>query len=297
MDFVITDSGRTAAFNAGISGIKIEVTQFKLGSGVGYTPNSLTDTALHGTVLYTGVPTGFTVVDADECEFLLEVPGNIGTFNFGEIGLYLNNGELFALQALPALQQKIAFPGTGWNTIRIRARLMLVNISPVIQWVVQNLTIGAIQELPNYSFLSRPTVAPSNIYIVHQADENGNEALVTRSSGDTWDVNTHQFVPVKAGDFAIVSSTGASLVASGPLPIEQTFPVGRYLIQMKTGPLAGLIRQIQTVAGANVTWTPAFGSSPAPGDQFEILQSTCSIVVTEGSEQAFFHALSVRSVA
>lgn len=297
MDFVIVDAGRTAAFNAGISGIKIEIANFKLGSVAGYTPDPLVDTALHGTILHTGVPTGYSIINADTCEFLLEIPGNVGTFDFGEIGLYLSDGSLFAMQALPQLQQKIAFPGAGWNRILIRARLSLPALTPVIQWVVQNLTVGVIQELPNFSVLSRPSIAPSNIYIVHEADENGVEPTVTRAADDTWNVSTHTFKPVKAGDLSILpGATGGSMTVNQILPLDPTAPIGRYLIQIKTGPLKGLIRKVTNVLGAQMTWTPAFGSAPAAGEEFEILQTTTSILETEGSEISFFQAMSVRSV-
>lgn len=296
MDFVITQNGRTAAFNAGAAGIKIEIAEFKLGAEAGYTPTEL-DNALRGTILHTGVPTGFAVINEDTCEYLLEINADVGTFSFGEIGLYLTNGELFALATLPGLQQKVARPGSGWNTIRIRARLMLVGLAPIIQWTVQNLTVGVLQELPNFSLLSRPDVAPSNAYIVHDPDEYGNDAFVTRSGDDSWDVSTHGYPVVKVGEYTVlVGGTASQCQLDRPLTLESVFPAGRYLVQVKSGLKKGLIRKVTGVVNDVLQWGPAFGSPLSPGDQFEILQSNLSLVETEGNEIAFFHALSVRSV-
>lgn len=296
MDFVITDPGRTAAFNAGVAGVKIEVTNFKVGSAFGYTP-LLADVDLHGTVLWTGVPSGFTVIDPDTCEFLLEIPGDAGSFDFGEIGLYLNNGLCFAIATLPTLQQKIAQPGLGWNVIRIRARLQLVSIAPIIQWHIQHLTIGVLQEVPNYSHVPRPPASSSNAYIVHQGDEYGNDPLVTFSHDGTWDVSTHQYPVVRSGDKVVQSSTAASLTVVGNLPLPLVFPPGRFLIQATSGLQKGLVRVVTAITANSISWTPAFGAPLVPGaDQFEILQSNLSVIESESSELGFFHALSVRAV-
>lgn len=298
MDLQVTSNGVTASFNAGVSGIKIEVVQFKLGSAFGYTPvPGGPDTTLRGSTVYTGVPTNFSVISADTCEFMLEVPGNAGTFDFGEVGLFLAGDELFAIGALPGLQRKIAFPGLGWNTIRIRARIQLVGVAAVIQWVVQNITVGVIVELANYSLLDRPDVAPANAYIVHEGNEFGNDAFVTRASDETWDVSTHQYVPVKAGDLTVLAgATGGTMTVSGNVPVGNDFPLGRFLIQPKSGTQKGLVRRVTTISNATLTWTPNFGAPLAPGDQWELLQSTASLVETEGSEMSLFHALAARSI-
>lgn len=296
MDFEITQAGIQAAFNAGVAGAKIEVTTFKLGSEAGYTPSNL-DTALRGTILHTGVPTGFAVIDADTCEYVLQVNADVGTFPFGEVGLYLSNGELFAIATLPQLQHKIARPGSGWNVINIRARLRLVGISAVITWVVQNLTVGVLQELPSFSLLSRPDVAPSNAYIVHDPDDYGNEPLVTRNGDDTWDISTHGYPVVKTNEYTVqAGGTASQCVLDRPITLESQFPAGRYLIQIKDGPKIGLVRKVTGVIGTVLQWAPAFGSPLDAGTPFEILQSNLSLVETEGNEIAFFHALSVRSV-
>jgi len=296
VDLTILDSGRTASLNSGVPGIKIEIGSFTLGSAFGYAVNPATDTALHGAVLYTGTPIGYSVIDADTCEFMLQVPGNVGTFNFGEVGLHLVSGALYAVGVLPGLQQKIAAPGTGWNTINIRARLHESGLPATITFVIQEITAGAIIELPNWSTLNRPADAPSNVYIVHDADDLGNDALVTRSHDGTWDVSTHGYPVVEAGAFTVgPGATGSALLASGVLPMEASFPLGRYLIQPKTGAQAGNIRKVTSVSGSVLHWSPSFGAPLDTGDEFEILQSTASLSETVGTDIALFHALATRS--
>jgi hypothetical protein len=299
MDFQVLDSGRTAALNAGIAGIQIEVTSFSVGSAFGYTVDPTTDTGLRGTNLWTGVPTGYSVIDVDTCEFLLELPGNVGTFNFGEVVLNLNNGAAFALASLPGTQQKIAQPGQGWNTVFIRARIQLVGVAAIIQWFIQDITVGIIIELGNYSLLPPPGNAPSNAYIVHDPDEQGNDPFVTRDSDNTWNVSTHQRVAVAAGDFEISAAglTATTLSLTATPQLAQSFPLGEYLIQPKSGLQKGQVRKLTAVNGANLVWSPAFGAPLATSDTFEILQSTASAIASEASDEGFFQALSVRSIA
>jgi hypothetical protein len=63
--------------------------QFRVGDGYGYVP-SASATALQGNTLYTGAPSNYIVQSDNSVVYTLLIDTNVGDFNFGEIGLYLD---------------------------------------------------------------------------------------------------------------------------------------------------------------------------------------------------------------
>ena len=84
--FTVTDAGIHAAAIAGANGPSVNITAFKLGSGVNYTPTT-SQTALNGSELYSGVPANYAVDSDDVVTYTLSIPATIGDFDFGEVGL------------------------------------------------------------------------------------------------------------------------------------------------------------------------------------------------------------------
>jgi phage-related tail fiber protein len=111
--FIMTTAGLAAATAATPSGPYVHIVEFRLGSGVGYTPIQA-DSGLRGTLLYSGVPRSYTMVAGDTGNFICEVPSTAGPFMYGEIGLYLPGGVLFALASFPQLQQKFNLAADGF---------------------------------------------------------------------------------------------------------------------------------------------------------------------------------------
>src|SRR3990170_3753325 len=110
MNFVITNAGLLSANSANAGGPKINITTFKVGAAVAYSPN-ISDTGLHGSILHTAAPSSYNVLSATQIEYVLTMNDTLGDFSFGEIGLYLEDGTLFAISSLAQTQQKIAVNG------------------------------------------------------------------------------------------------------------------------------------------------------------------------------------------
>jgi hypothetical protein len=214
MKFTITNAGIAAADIAASGGPYINITQYKVGSGVAYSP-SAADTALHGTLLYTGTPRNYSVITADTVQYDLLMDETVGNFSYGEVGLYLADGTLFALSARETVQQKIATPTPGYNAIQIEARLRLTNISSLIEYTVLALTNAKILEVASIDNLEPPLLADSNAYICHSGDDYGNPILAIRNSDYRWGFHTH-LKQVASG--AVITSyqiTNAAIVNAG----------------------------------------------------------------------------------
>jgi len=143
MATVVTNVGITAINNASTGGPRINVTQFRVGSAFGYTPTT-NMTTLQGTSLYTGPITNYTVLPGDMVEYECILDQAVGPFNFGEIGLYLDTGELFSLTSLTQLRFKSAQNlGTNelGNRFIIRIQVAIQNAPYVLNF--QNIAISS----------------------------------------------------------------------------------------------------------------------------------------------------------
>jgi hypothetical protein len=291
MQFQLTTVGQQAAANAQQAGLKLVFGNFSVGSGVGYTPNSL-QTSLQGTLLYTGQITNYAKTAVGNLQFQLILDNTVGDFAYGEVEIQLADGTPFAFGVLPKVQQKYALPSSVANQVVETCQLVLSGGTPQIQWVSQPLTVGSIPELASFDLLSNPAASTSNTQIVHAPDDYGNHPLVyTEGAGfGLWNISTHQF--------AVYNDTVAASVVGSPTfngHINKgigTFPLGRFLIQFTSGASKGLIRQVTNIAGVSITMDTALGINT--GDAFTIYQSTMSYIALGAAklhEVRMYHGL------
>ena len=283
MKFQITRAGFAAAFAASNQGPLIRIGQFRIGAGFGYSPAE-SDTALHGAELYTGAPIGYRVIDPNTCEFTIRMDETVGTWQFGEVGLYLTDGTLFALGALQRPQWKAAFPDRDFNRYNVKIRLILNGAIPKIELVTQTIVAGVIWELPSVDDLPVLLDAQTNVYLCHSKDENGNDALCTKGD-DRWTINTHMRRKFTG---SIVSVNARWTQLNSPVLNVSDDTAGRYLVQFTSGQNKGAVRRLTRINNGVAEWqTPLM--TLAPGDQFEILQSATAR--NDGGDDAFFYSL------
>lgn len=282
MQFQVTNAGLAAAFAASNNGPAIRIGVYKIGAGFGYVPGVL-DTALHGDELHSDSPTAYKVLDANTSEFTIRMNQTVGTWAFGEVGLYLVTGELFALGSLTRPQWKVAYPDRDYNLYEVKIRLTLNGVIPKIELVVEELTLGLIQELPSVDYLPLIAETLNNAFICHSKDARGNEAFAT--VGDNrWTIHSHMGVAY-TGAITDKNVNGTEVEAVG-LTLEMATP-GKYLIQFLSGSAKGATRQVLTTENGKVGWAlPELNSQI--GDTFEILHSKSE---GDSSDDAFFYSL------
>jgi hypothetical protein len=104
----------------------IQISSYQLGSDYGYIPEP-TDTAIHGSLVYTGSPSQYFVVNSNVVKYSIVLDYSLGPFTFGEIGLFTSTGVLFALATSDSLFSKIPVTSPGGNSIRADIYLSMVN--------------------------------------------------------------------------------------------------------------------------------------------------------------------------
>lgn len=235
--FVVTNAGLQAAINAEQQGLKIVINKFTVGSGYGYDP-SASDTDLHGNMLYSGEPAKYRYVSPNTRLFVCQLPPEIGPFEFGEIGLWMDNGVLFALCSF---EQPIAKYSSIESTIS----------SSVTFNCILTLSQGAASVTINYednpqagneiestnTWLEVKT--PSSMYsgitkelIVGQLDNRGNQTLLIRDSvNDRWNIGSNYYTVVNHAEMLELGELYVDISNSSMYTISEV--ANYYLLQFE----------------------------------------------------------------
>lgn len=257
------------ATTANPGGPYIHITQFKVGSAVNYVPTGYvpgvsapTQTALQGTELYSAAPLTYTVVDADTVEVLLNIPPSQPSFSFGEIGIYLQDGTLFAICVFDALQQHVHAvgnqAGTNW---KIRARLKLQQLPALVNVTLVN--SQAILEVPNWESLIAPSLQPNNANaaIVHDNNFSGDPVFVVRDGDLEWGLVGYKRLFSGQTTDSGASSTTTSFTHPGldDILLEAPFTTSRYVAKFADGSIRKLSGNSPLTS---IQWSPALGVAP-----------------------------------
>ena len=275
LQFVITNAGLQAVANAQSGGPAVNITTFQVGSAYAYNPTA-TMSGLQGTSLYSGLISGYSVDSLNQVTYLLNMNQTVGTFQFGEVGVYLSNGTLFALAAFTNLQEKVAASSSNaGNLVTLLAKLLLSGIAPTISFTNLNLQNAILLEVPIPDGLPVPN-APnsSNIYSVQSGDDSGRAVLAVReTTASLWSFNTHY--PYLTTHVTSVGST-TQTNCSSIVGIQFSSVAGRYLVQFTSGLNAGVVRNIASIGNGQFT-TTALPYTAQVNDNFVIYRSLSSI--------------------
>jgi len=254
--FVITQVGLNAVEVPPISGPWINIATFQLGSGYGYTPG-LSDTALHGTSLYTGTPYSYSIDSSNALSIQLIVDESIGSFQFGEIGLYLSNGTLFALTAFDSLQEKLKGIGNQVGSKLVINALLKLAQAPLYLYPTTGNTLQLLT-VDKWADLLPPTsqLTLANAAIIQEPDPQGQFPIVMEKGSLDWTIYKYY---LRVTD--TISSSTTTTVTS-PYLSSMYFDGStnrRYLIKVLN---TGLIRSVFSITAGVATINDSFSSPP-----------------------------------
>lgn len=167
-----------------------------------------------GTVTWMEVGTSPYTVNTVVWQLVMD--STIGTFNFGEIGLYISNGTggyiLFALMSLSALQAKIATtPTVPGNTIAINVAVQINALTPYVNFTALTSTAAAIPGIANLSLLQKPQASGTNMYVSTTKDEFGNAIQVRAQDTNLWQFPDFQMVIANG---SVTSATNTTVTST-----------------------------------------------------------------------------------
>jgi Phage tail-collar fibre protein len=264
--FIITDAGLAAATVADPSGPYVHITSFKVGSAYNYTPTR-SQTALSGTVLYTGTVSSYAIVGPDLLSITLLMDSDVGSFQFGEVGIFLGDGTLFATCAFDHLQDKIRAVGvTAGNIWRIKSLLKLAQAPAIVQ--IDLVIAQSILEVATWPLLEIPVdqLNDANIAIVHHNNQYNEPVLVIRDTDTEWGlIGYSRMLNVLTTDIgASVTTTTFTHPFIARLNLEVPSDSSRYLVKFPDGQIRAIIDK-PTVD--SIEWYPA---TPLPAGQITL---------------------------
>lgn len=278
--FVVTDYGLAAAANAANTGIKIELTTFKVGSGYGYTPLS-TMTSLQGATLYTDNITSYSNTPDGALLMVCQLSPQAGTFQFGEIGIYDSLGNLFALAALSQLQTKYSGLGSNVNSsVQFNCLMKLAQGTAIFSLPSTNQT-AEIEYVSAWNLVTAPSVSSfpdASLMIVTELDSNGLQSILIKEAGDTWSVSS-PWDPAFMG-ISLNTSTLSTLTFTLPSQFTTLENVagtvsGSWLVEsgntFRMGSMT-IISNVATITFTEYLTTPYSGSVNIYTNTYDILE-------------------------
>ena len=192
--FVITNIGLDRAAQANEKGIALTIEKFIVGDAYDYTP-SVSDTKIHGNALYESNPSSYKYVGNRTIQIMCTLPATIGPFAWGEIGLYLDSGELFALASLPKPQNKYSSLESDISssvTFYCYLSLAYDSVQVTIDYGDAGNPNSTVEILDFYDWASvkKPSEVALGISeaIIHEESPIGNSTLLLKDSDERWSV-------------------------------------------------------------------------------------------------------------
>lgn len=268
----ITNAG-IAALNANL-GVPLPMSRGDLGDGYNYIP-SQTQAALQGAVVYSQPSLGPQPVTANVVRYSLFLDANTGDFDFGEVGLYLQDGvTLFATGVSNELISKIQVAATLGNTISIDLYLSSNDFNYAM-WLEVSDSSGTLNvpRTGSVDLLPPPHDAIPNIYVVQPATADQTAFLAYTDQAGLWAFDAYALSTTNNNQYVIGSSTNNSITIPNAQADENLVPafLGDKVLQFTSGSTYGICRNIQTVIQGPTDTTITFAAMaivPQSGNTF-----------------------------
>lgn len=270
--FKITQAGLDA-INGVPGGPELKIGAFRIGSAHGYEPD-VTDTALRGIVLYEGTPVAMNRLPLGMLDIIVQLPAEVGPFNFGEVGLYLTDGTLFALAAYQNLQEKHNQLVNGIGNIWVIHCLLEFTAVP-ITFSLENKSGLLMMEVEHTGQVTGPILMlnnPNNM-IIHEETHNSSMIVVLRDNDYRWFPSGYEIyaeVTISASDpFSVSAAIFTTITSYNPRSFLVQDPYGN-------------LRVIDSISGSTATYTYE-GRTLDPGDKILIYSPLSNVNVAPPS--------------
>ncbi len=266
----------TAAGVAALQGSQlVNIPLAKIGDGYNYIP-APTDTDIHGNEVWRTQPSEPMAATPNIVRWSVFMDINVGPFEFGEVGLFLPNGDLFALFAADQLIEKINVGGANLgNEVNLLIFVSMVGDNYVI-WLDLASTNNQLQvaRVNSPDQLPQPRDAYPNIYIMPGADDNQQSILAVTDRQGLWAFGGYDLADTLRATVSAFDSNSVTVSASefNQNMIPEYF--GQLILQFNTGPLYGICRYVKTTNQDGANWRLSFNTplviTPNVGDTFFI---------------------------
>lgn len=189
---LVTNAGLAAASVATPQGPYIHITSFKIGSGYGYTPQP-TDVDINGNLLYQGAPTAYQNVGNNTINIICTIPPDAGPWDFGEVGLFLDSGVMFAKAVFAKPQSKFSSLGTNVASAYVLNCLLKLQQSTAVFQISTIQGPPQVLDIYQWSDVAPPALMASPLtplLAVHELTANGDATILERANSSQWSVGS-----------------------------------------------------------------------------------------------------------
>ncbi len=269
----LTDAGVTMLTTTGQPFI---VTEYKLGSGVNYTP-STSQTALQGTEVYSGIPSQPVEISANLVRYSALQDLSVGDFQFGEFGLFVG-ATMVAIGVSDTLISKVkTTTGLDGNFLRLDAYLDMVGTNYTM-WLNfgDSANPFAMPSVQNVDQLPPTHQSVPNAYVVNSVSNNQEAFFAYSDRTGLWVFDAYKYSTTIGNRYTIVSATSVSVTITGASLAPDLTPTifGDRIVQFASGQVYSICRNVLTVTPdlANNQVTLGFQTPlaivPVAGDEF-----------------------------
>ena len=242
---------------------------YQLGTGKSYVPDS-TDLDIHGTVVTSGTPALPEVISANVVRYSVFLDLNSGPYSFGELGLYLPSGDLFALACGDSDIVKLPMSGTlvidcyvsavsgaftAWIDLGDNKELRLANISTV-------------------DLLPQSKDAVPNIYAVTGASSSQSTFMAYTDRNGLWVFDTYKYATTIGSNSTIISSDTQSITLNISDYDADNWVnpyYGSLIVEFASGALYSVCRYVESIIVTSTEFTLVFSTplliQPLAGDK------------------------------
>lgn len=255
------------------AGIPLPMGGGKLGSDYNYIP-SPSMTNIRGTEVANQVPLGPQPVNPNVVRYSMFLDINAGNYQFGEVGIFLADGTMFAIGVATELIDKIKVGASAGNTISIDIYLSSNNLNYAAWLEVSDTSdylnvprIGSVDLLPPSH------EAIPNLYVVMPPTAKQTPFQAYSDQQNLWSFDKYDFVTTINNQYTITAATNTSITIANASFNDNIVPafLGDKVIQFNSGAAYGICRNIQTVVVGASDTTISFSAMAAPpiaGDTF-----------------------------
>lgn len=264
----LTDAG-AALLNANHG--PIQVSTYKLGSSYGYIPAG-SDTNIHGSLVYTGAPSQYFVVNANVVKYSVLLDYNLGPFAFGEIGIFTSTGVLFALATGDELLNKIPISLQNGNSIRLDIYLSMVgqNYQMWLDYADTNnnfrmAVLNSVDGLPPVS------QAAPNTYIISGATPGQSSFMAYTDRMGLWNFDCYAYSMQRSATIQAFDSQSVTINNADYVDAIASAYFGEVIAEFSTGINYSICRYVSSVVKGATQTVISFSNPlmqlPIVGDQ------------------------------
>lgn len=241
--------------NAGIAALEsavgpVELSQFKLGSSYGYIP-SPTQTDIQGALVFNGQPSDAVLADTPNLiKYTVKLDYLTGPFSYGEIGLFMPNGQMFACGVFDTLQQKEAQgtpPGSDGESVRFDVYVQTDGNYAIWLETAETSNQFRMAVLRSLNDLPMAKDAIPNAYIVQGEDSQQSAFLAYTDRNALWNFDAYAYSYTRDMPSAAVSLNSVSVAVGDWDPQMNPAYTGQTILQFASGEVYGVCRYVTTV--------------------------------------------------